>query len=88
MISKENIARVEVQKDLCQKCQSLIKTELQKIENIANVILYPEHALVVFSFFKANELSVALNTLSRLGYPEVGETPSLKSNDNALKCAC
>jgi len=88
MIHQKNVARVEVQKSFCKRCQLAIKAELQKIENIASVNLYPEHTMVVFSFFRANELAVALNTLSDLGYPEIGEMSNGNYHAKSKMCNC
>ena len=89
-----NIARIEVQKSFCQDCGRKIRQELLKIEDINNVALYPESTMVVFSFFRANELSKALNVLTELGYPEVGEVPGIEnqqvnicSNCQSVECA-
>lgn len=87
-LTKRNVAKIEVQKSFCKRCQLKIKEELQRIEHVAHVNLYPEHALVVFSFFKANELAIALNKLSELGYPEIGEIPSMIKNKEYAPCYC
>ena len=76
-----NTARIAVQKSFCARCAVHIKQELQKIEDIANVDFYPESTMIKFSFIRANELAAALNTLTELGYPEVGEIPSVKTKN-------
>ena len=87
-IRKSNIARIEVQRNFCQHCGLRIRQELQKIEDINNVVFYPESAMVVFSFYRANELATALNVLSDLGYPEVGEVPKIYNGNSNIHCAC
>ncbi len=89
-----NTARIAVQRSFCQDCGRKIRRELLKIEDISNVALYPECAMVVFSFFRANELSKALNVLTELGYPEMGEVsvsgnqdPQLCGNCQSIECA-
>lgn len=83
-----NVAKIEVQRSFCTRCQLRIKEELQKIEDIANVNLYPEYAMIVFSFFRANELAIALNKLTEMGYPEVGETPTPSQYHKNFNCSC
>ncbi len=87
-ITKRNVAKIEVQKSFCKRCQLKIKEELQKIEDIANVNLYPEYTMIVFSFFRANELALALNKLTEMGYPEVGEIPSPTHYSRRPICNC
>lgn len=70
---KSGMAKIEVQNSFCTRCSGRIKIELLKIENITNVYCYPFDSLVVFNFVKANELSMALNTLTALGYPPKGD---------------
>lgn len=83
---KSGMAKIEVQSSFCAKCAARIKMELLKIENITNVYLYPFDSLVVFNFIKANELSIALNTLTALGYPQKGER--IGRNGYISTCTC
>ena len=87
-IRKRNVAHIELQKSFCQNCSHKIRHELQKIEDIANIVLYPDSAIVVFSFFRANELSKALNVLTELGYPEIGEDPLTGHFNSPIACDC
>jgi hypothetical protein len=66
-------ARIEVQQSFCNGCSVCIKKELQEIEEINSVRLYPKESLITFNFMKANKLSTALNILSKIGYSEKGE---------------
>jgi len=66
-------ARIEVQQQFCNNCSVCIKKELQGIEEVENIRLYPKDSLITFNFAKANKLSMALNILSKMGYPEKGE---------------
>jgi len=67
------LARIQVQNKFCTRCKSSIKDKLSEIKSISNVQLFVSDSLVVFNFLKANELSDALNVLSEIGYPEIGE---------------
>lgn len=66
-------AKIEVQQSFCNNCSVCIKKELQIIEDVKNIRLYPKESLITFNFIKADKLSAVLNTLSKLGYPEKGE---------------
>ena len=66
-------ARIEVQGRFCKGCSTSIKKKLQLVNDINNIRLYPKESLITFNFFKANKLSIALNVLSEMGYPEKGE---------------
>lgn len=87
-MQKRTIARVEVQRSFCENCGLRIRQELLKIQDVSNVVVYPQSALVVFSFFRANELSQVLNVLTELGYPEVGEDPTTGYFSPVLGCSC
>jgi len=70
---KQQIARIPVQNNFCERCKNSIQIKLAKIRDVSNVRLYPKESLVVFNFFRANELSNVLNALTEMGYPEKGE---------------
>ncbi|WP_340200060.1 hypothetical protein [Ascidiimonas sp. W6] len=78
-------ARIEVGQRFCDNCSISIKKKLQVIEDIKNVQLYPKESLITFNFIKANKLSIALNVLSEIGYPEKGERINIPQ---FLKSAC
>ncbi|GGI56424.1 hypothetical protein [Winogradskyella haliclonae] len=79
-------AKIEVQQRFCKNCSVCIKKELQVIENIKNVRLYPKESLITFNFIKADKLSAALNVLSKLGYPEKGER--IEEEFSKSLCSC
>jgi len=85
---ERNIARIEVQKSFCNTCIPKIKQELQKIKDITNVGFCQDSTMVFFNFIKANELAYALNTLTALGYPEVGEAIPVRHYDTFIDCSC
>ncbi len=82
-----SLARIEVQQSFCYDCSVRIKKELQEIEAITDVQLYPLESLVTFNFKRANTLSNALNVLSEIGYPEKGERLFKKQFSNSV-CNC
>lgn len=79
-------ARIEVQQGFCRNCSSCIKKELQVIENVKNVRLYPKDSLITFNFLNAEKLSAALNVLSNLGYPEKGDRISNECLSSLCRC--
>ena len=84
--TKTNLARIPVQQSFCSCCAHKIKDALSAIEDISNVCLYPNDALVVFNFVRANEISKALNVLTDLGHPEEGEI--VDHNNTTPDCGC
>ena len=87
-VREYNFARIEVQKSFCESCMCTIKAELQKIQDISNVGFCKESTMVFFNFIRANELANALNTLTELGYPEIGELPTSKNYSAVGICGC
>ncbi len=71
--NKATIARIKVQQRFCDLCSANIKKELQDIDDVNNVRLYPKQSLIIFNFTKAYKLFTALNILSEIGYYEIGE---------------
>lgn len=82
-----SLARIFVQNKFCIQCVDKVKTKMLEVQNISNVIVYPQDALVVFNFKKANQVSEVLNTLTSLGYPPLGD---MIENDDCQTplCAC
>ncbi|NHF58323.1 hypothetical protein FK220_003150 [Flavobacteriaceae bacterium TP-CH-4] len=85
---KQQIARIQVQNNFCERCKSSIQTKLTKIRDVSNVRLYPKESLVVFNFFRANELSDVLNALTEMGYPEEGERINRDTLLRSKWCMC
>jgi len=82
-----SLARIFVQNKFCTHCVDQVKTKMMEVQNISNVIVYPQDALVVFNFKRANQVSEALNTLIALGYPPLGDTLE-KNNCQTPVCEC
>ena len=66
-------ARIEVQRPFCKTCSSCIHRELQKIEHIDNIKLYPKDSIIAFNFTSVNQVSTVRNLLSDIGYYEKGD---------------
>lgn len=86
-INRPNMARLEVQQRFCENCSSCIKKELQRIDTVNNIRLFPKDSLIVFNFKKAIDLSNVLNTLSDIGYPEKIGGANKESHLNTY-CKC
>lgn len=85
---KAQRARIPVQNKFCIRCKNAILLKLAEIPNISSVQLYEKESLVVFNFFKANELSEVLNLLTEIGYPEVGERWHNATKMESKLCLC
>ena len=85
---KHQIARIPVQNSFCELSKTTIQTKLSKIRDVSNVRLYPQESLVVFNFFKANEVSNVLNVLTEMGYPEKGEQINHEVFLRSKLCLC
>ncbi|MEM7484267.1 MAG: hypothetical protein AAF348_03575 [Bacteroidota bacterium] len=84
--NKLSIARIPVQQSFCSRCSVKIKEALSSIKDITNVNLYPMESLVVFNFVRANQISNALNVLTELGYPEMGEKNNSRTPVPVYSC--
>ena len=82
-----SLARIPIQQVFCDHCSDCIKAELQKINGISNVRLYPLESLVCFNFMTANTLSTALNSLWDIGYTEKGDTSRYEQFSKS-SCGC
>ncbi len=82
-----SLARIVVQNTFCTNCIVPIKNKIMEVEHVKNVKLFPEDALVVFNFNRANQISEVLNTLTALGYPPKGDRVSQQYVNKTL-CKC
>ena len=82
-----SMAKIEVQRNFCNSCSKEIREELEQIEGIKNLRLYPKDLLITFNFRKAQHLSAILNRLSVIGYPEKGEMLCSEVCTNSV-CKC
>ncbi|GMN09033.1 hypothetical protein MTsPCn9_05110 [Croceitalea sp. MTPC9] len=85
---KTQLARIQVQNRFCTRCKNLIEAKLSEINHVSNIRLYAKESLVVFNFFRANELSDVLNVLSEIGYPEIGERIAVTCQPSPKACFC
>lgn len=85
---KTQFARIQVQNGFCTRCKSLIAAKLSEIEHVSNIQLFAKESLVVFNFFRANELSDVLNVLSEIGHPEIGERIASPFQLSSKVCSC
>ncbi|MCK0177865.1 heavy metal transporter [Flavobacteriaceae bacterium S0862] len=61
---------------------------MSALENIENVLVNNDNDTVTFNYKKDDNLSEAINLLSKLGYPIVGENnPLTKKAKSFVSCA-
>jgi copper chaperone CopZ len=79
---------LEIQNLKCGGCANTIITRLSALENIENVLVNNDNDTVTFNYKKDDNLSEAINLLSKLGYPIVGENnPLTKKAKSFVSCA-
>ncbi|MEM1001538.1 MAG: heavy metal-associated domain-containing protein [Bacteroidota bacterium] len=83
-----NTETITIQNLKCHGCANTIKTQLSKIEGVSNVMVDNETDQVSIDYQKENQLQVVIKSLSKMGYPAVGEdnTLSLKAK-SFVSCA-
>ncbi|MGB5982145.1 MAG: hypothetical protein WBG46_08380 [Nonlabens sp.] len=75
-----NTARINIQGHITDSCSQVISMHLNGIENILNVRVIKEESVVIFSFDRLHKLSDALNLLTSIGFPEVGDNYPLQAS--------
>ena len=79
---------LEIQNLKCGGCANTIITRLSALENIENVLVNNDNDTVTFNYKEDDNLSEAINLLSKLGYPIVGENnPLTKKAKSFVSCA-
>ena len=79
---------LEIQNLKCGGCANTITTRLSALENIENVLVNNDNDTVTFNYKGDDNLSEAINLLSKLGYPIVGESnPLTKKAKSFVSCA-
>ena len=87
IMTTSSTARIDVQQRFCDNCSVCIKKKLLNIRGVCNVVLYSKESLIIFNFIEAHTLSIALNVLSNMGYPEKGEWFKTERFDKTF-CNC
>lgn len=81
-------ASLEIQNLKCGGCANTIRTRLNDIEGIENIMVDNETDTVDFDYNTKEEFENAVNLLSKLGYPVVGESnPLTKKAKSFVSCA-
>jgi len=79
---------LEIQNLKCGGCANTIITRLSALENIENVLVNNDNDTVTFNYKEDDNFSEAINLLSKLGYPIVGENnPLTKKAKSFVSCA-
>jgi len=64
---------IEIQNLKCSGCEATIINKLSGLNNIDEVLVNHENGSVTFKHNTPEELEIVKKTLSKLGYPQVGE---------------
>lgn len=79
---------VKIQNLKCGGCAHTIKTKLEELDFISDVIVDNATDEVNFNYSEASQLETAIELLSRLGYPVEGESnPITKKAKSFVSCA-
>ena len=79
---------LNIQNLKCGGCANTIVTQLSKLEGISEVIVNNDTDEVSFTSVSENDITIAKDKLSDLGYPIVGDANSLpKKAKSFVSCA-
>ena len=79
---------LEIQILICGGCANTIRTRLSEVEGVDNIVVDNDTDTVDFDYNTKEELENAVNLLSKLGYPVVGEAnPLSKKAKSYVSCA-
>jgi len=79
------IHTIEVENIKCGGCINSIKTTLEKIESVKEVVIDKETETITVN--SATDRIVLVNALSHLGYPEKGHNTLLHKGKSYVSCA-
>jgi len=79
---------VTVQNLKCGGCAHTISTKLLEIENISNINVVIETAIISFDYTLEADFTAVKDKLAVLGYPLVGDTNNVVSKEKSfVSCA-
>ena len=79
---------LEIHNLKCGGCANTITTRLSALEDIDIVLVNNDNDTVTFNYKEDDNLTEAINLLSKLGYPIVGESnPLTKKAKSFVSCA-
>ena len=79
---------LEIQNLKCGGCENTIIKKISELEGITNVSVNHEESSVSFESISEDYLQLVKETLSKIGYPVLGETNHLgKKATSYLSCA-
>lgn len=79
---------LKIQNLKCGGCAHTIKTKLEALESISDVVIDNDTDEVSFNFVDASNVNTAIELLSKLGYPVEGESnPITKKAKSFVSCA-
>ena len=79
---------LEIQNLKCGGCANTILKKLTSLENVNDVVIDNDNDTVSFSYTNENSLAIVKNTLTKLGYPVVGDKNALTTKAKSfVSCA-
>lgn len=79
---------IQVENLKCGGCANTIKKGLTSLDGIEKVSIDVEKSEILMSMNDVSDVSLALQKLSRMGYPQVGDSNSiLKKAKSFVSCA-
>lgn len=79
---------LEIQNLKCGGCAHTISTKLDELEHIDDILVNPDEDTVSFSYKEQGNLDLAVELLSKLGYPVTGAPNSFtKKAKSYVSCA-
>ena len=71
----------------CEGCASRIENKLSSVQSIQNVSISPEQQKVEFDLDESVNIDLALDLLSKMGYPLIGNGSQLHNIKSYVSCA-
>ena len=79
---------LEIQNLKCGGCANTILKKLTSLDNVNDVVVDNDNDTVSFSYTNENSLAIVKNTLTKLGYPVVGDKNALTTKAKSfVSCA-
>ncbi len=79
---------VKIQNLKCGGCAHTIKTKLEGLDDISNVVVVNNTDEVHFDYSEASQIATVVELLSKLGYPVEGASnPITKKAKSFVSCA-
>ncbi len=79
---------IQIQNLKCGGCANTILNSISKLKNVQDIDITVESSKVSFNYETTDDLNTVKNTLSKIGYPVIGEENSItKKAKSYISCA-